>query len=132
MQKLFRLSVFFLLFTLGADAKPIDLKEGMWQWSMTMEMMGMKMPAVTYSDCMTQKDLVPQQQKEGEECKVIENSISDNTVRWKIECQSEAGVTTSVGKIVYTHTSAEGEISIENQGMQMKSTISGQYSGPCR
>jgi len=131
MKKIYSALICLAFLSVSSSAQQIDFKEGMWQWSMTMEMMGMKMPPITYSDCMTQKELIPQQEQENENCKIIQQSITDNVVEWKIECPSEVGVTSSEGKIVYTDTTAQGEISVSSQGMSMKSTINGQYQGPC-
>ncbi|WP_373073965.1 DUF3617 domain-containing protein [Sulfurimonas sp.] len=136
MKKLLTYPVFILLslavFSVNVYSKQLDIKEGMWSWSVRMEMMGMVVPSTTYSDCITKEDLVPQEKQQANGCKVIEKKIVGNTVKWKIECKDENGKSTSTGKITYTKTTAKGEIVVNAQGMNMKSNINGKYIGSCK
>ncbi len=121
-----------VLLSVPAYSKQLEIKEGMWSWSVSMEMMGMLMPAVSYNDCVSKKDFVPQEKEQAEGCKTIENSIHGNTVKWKVVCEDENGKSTSTGKLVYTKTTAKGEIVVNAQGMNMKSIINGKYIGSCK
>lgn len=137
MQKFVAYSIFIFTFTallsVCAYSKTLDMKEGLWSWSVSMQMMGMQMPPVKYNDCMKKDGLVPQEKDQAEGCKIIENSIAGNTVKWKIKCKDENGQSsTSKGKLTYTKTTAKGEIILKAGDMNMKSTINGKYIGPCK
>jgi hypothetical protein len=118
----------FFLIGVSANADEIDVKTGLWHWSMTMNMAGMKMPPVKYTSVVTKEDLVPQQSNPNQQCKMLENRFEDDTVIWVVECRSEVGLSTSKGKIKYTKTTAEGEIVVITQDMSMKSIIKGHHA----
>ena len=126
----------FLLFVVGLSvyAKDIDIKTGMWEWSATMQMQGVsfKMPPTKYTSCITKEDLIPKQSNQLEQCRILKNKIVNNTVEWSIECNNEAGKSTSEGKIVYTKTTAKGEIFVKSHGMTMVSKITGKRIGSCK
>jgi len=117
------------LLSVPAYSNSLDIKEGKWSWSMSMEMMGMMMPPVTYDACVTKDDVVPQQQNQADGCKILQNKISNNTVTWKVECRGENGKSTSTGKLIYTKTTANGEIVVTTQGASMVSKLKGKYIG---
>lgn len=121
-----------IMFSVSAYSKTPEVKEGMWSWSMTMEMAGMQMPAMVYDDCVSKKDFIPQQKTPGQKCKMLKNKVSKEGVEWKMECTSEAGKSTSSGKIIYTKITAKGQIDVITQGMTMKSKITGKYTGKCK
>ena len=122
------------LISIPAQASGIDIKPGMWQWTMTMEMKGMPfaIPPTTYGSCITREDLVPKQSKDLKECKMLENKITGNNVSWKMECIGEGGRVLSEGKMSYSGTTARGEVQITTQGMAMTSKISGHRTGECK
>lgn len=129
------LSMFFaLLIIVPVYAADLNIKPGLWQWTTTMEMPGMPfaVPPVTYSSCITKKDLVPKQPKEDKNCKVLDNKITDSSVQWKMVCKGNGGQVVSDGKISYSGSTAKGEIKIVTQGMTMTSKISGQRTGACK
>lgn len=110
-----------------------NVKSGMWKWSMTMQMAGMsfELPPTTYSSCLTKKDLIPQASNTNKQCKMLKNRVTSDGVEWKMECSSEAGKSTSEGKMIYANTTAKGEITVITNGMTMVSKISGRYIGNC-
>ena len=124
------LSIF--LFSMSACSDEPDVKPGMWSWSMTMEMAGMKMPPITYTSCVTKEDLVPQQSTPNQDCKILEKSVEGNTILWTIECSSAGAKSMSKGKMTYTKDTAKGEIDVSTQGMEMKSRLSGKRIGNCK
>lgn len=115
-----------------ADANEPNIKEGEWKWTMTMEMAGMQMPPVSYSSCVTKEDLVPQQPNQNQQCKMLKNKTTSDSVEWEVECKSEAGKSISKGKMTYSGSTAKGEIDIITQGMTMKSKITGSRIGNCK
>ena len=127
-------SLLLALSTMAVQAGDMNVKLGMWEWSMTMEMPGMPMamPPTVYSACLTKDDLVPKQSEQKNQCKMLENNIKGNSVSWKMECRSEAGVSTSEGTMSYSGTTATGDITATAQGMVMKTKVSGRRTGPCQ
>ena len=115
-----------------ADANEPNIKAGEWQWTMTMEMAGMQMPPIIYSSCVTKDDFVPQQSDPNQQCKMLKNKMTSNSVEWEIECKSEVGTSLSKGKMTYNGSTAKGEIDVITQGMTMKSKISGNRIGECK
>jgi len=132
-QCLSLIAFFVLIMVSPARAAEIKAKLGMWKWTTTMEVPGMPfaMPAITYSECLTKEDLIPEQPDKDGDCKILENEIKDNKVEWKMECNGEDGKVISDGKISYSNTSAKGDIKILMNGMKMTSKLSGQYTGAC-
>ena len=101
---------------------------------MTMEMEGVAftMPPIVYSNCLSKKDLIPEQSKENKDCKMLENKVTGNSIKWKMECKTEAGKSLSIGKITYNKTTAKGEIKVVTSNMTMISKLNGRYTGKCK
>ena len=131
-MKKFNYSLFVLLFIFSSSvyAQSFDIKEGRWSWRINMDMMG-QTQSFNYSHCISKKDLIPQQQKRGESCNIVDSRYSNNLVTWKVICQSAVGQSISTGKIRYTETTANGNIDMSVSGMNIKSKISGEYIGSC-
>ena len=111
-----------------------NIKEGKWEITTKMEMPGMpmKMPPVTHTQCLTQKDMVPQDTKPGQECKIADLKIKGNTVSWTITCNSgQGGPVTGTGKIAYEGKTMKGTMKMKQSGMEMTSHISGKFIGKC-
>lgn len=122
------------LISIPAQAAEVDIKPGMWRWTMTMEMKGMPftLPPTTYSSCITKEDLVPEQSKQLKDCKILENKITGNSVSWKMECHTEGERVLSEGKMSYRDTTAKGKVQVTTHGIAMTSKISGQRTGNCK
>ena len=115
-------------------AAGINAELGMWEWTTTMEIPGMPFapPPVTYSECLTKEDLVPNQSGRDGGCKIISQKITGSSIHWKMECVEEGQKMTSEGKMIYSGTTAKGEVNIVSQGMKMKSKINGHRTGACK
>jgi len=127
--------IFFIFFiSVPVNASEPDVKLGMWEWSMTMEMPGMQfaMPPVVYESCVTKKDFIPQQSSPDQKCETIDTKVTKNSAEWKIECTSDGSKSLSEGKILYSNTTAKGEIKVITQGMTMISKLNGHYTGKCK
>lgn len=117
------------------QAAEVNMQPGLWEWSMSVDMpnMPMAMPPTVYRSCVTEDDLIPQQQEDGaSDCKQVEHSVSGDSVSWKIECSGPGGGSQSVGSMRYQGSAASGEILTTVQGMAMKSTLSGRRVGACK
>lgn len=117
-----------LLLPFAAFAAP-DMQPGRWEITSTIEMPGMafSIPPTKHTQCITSKDLVPQQPQDNAQCRILDNKIDGDTVTWKMECDSQGGTMTSLGKIVYHGSSFEGDM--ETTGGQMPAPMTMRMSG---
>ncbi|MFO7665042.1 MAG: DUF3617 family protein [Desulfobacterales bacterium] len=141
-RKVIVIFVFALMFiwTPFAAAAP-DMKEGLWEITMTskMEMAGMSMamPPVTYTQCLTKSDFVPKKEEPGQECEKMSVNVSGNTVSWSIKCKSKEGIMKGTGKITYKGNTYEGimNMTFPDQGGgegKMTSNMTGKWMGNCK
>ena len=120
-----------------------DFKEGEWDVTYRMEVLGMPfpMPPITARKtmCLTKDNYVPDNAQEGQDCKVSEQKVSGNTVSWTMRCQSREGMIEGQGKITYKGERYDGVmdakmISAGNPGtpIRYKYNMNGQRLGACR
>jgi len=124
----------------AAAAEP-NMAEGKWEVTgkMTMEGLPFRMPAVpiSYSQCLTKKDLVPQQKEQNKDCKLVSQKIQGNIVTWVGSCVDKDGnKTDSTGTITYKGSSFDGKIDTvmrDPKGAKTTSKlqITGQRTGDC-
>jgi hypothetical protein len=129
------LAAVLVLFAAPACAGP-DMQEGSWEITIVSEMSGsaFQMPAQTHTQCLSKADMIPKDPKAPQNCDIIEQRISGNTVNWIMEC-SEGGVkTVSKGSITYGGDSFSGRMDVAIGGTSMKiaSTMTGRRLGPCK
>ncbi len=131
----FVIAVMVVMTCLSVSAGAIDFKEGNWQIEMQTEIAGMpmQMPSMTIEQCLSKNEMVPTQQgQDGSECKITEQSIKGNTVRWRVECPDSTGR----GSITYKGKSFDGKIELEMRGqtggMKMTNLMKGTYKGVCQ
>jgi hypothetical protein len=118
-----------------------EVKEGLWEITTKTEIKGMsvQMPATTTKQCFTKNDMVPkpEKQEQGQECRIIDQKISGNTVTYNLECKDKSGAIIEIfGKSTYKGNTFDGTTNTtmksKDQGtMQMISKTSGKYAGPC-
>ncbi|MFO7557841.1 MAG: DUF3617 family protein [Desulfobacterales bacterium] len=111
-----------------------DIKEGKWEITTKMEMPGMpmEMPPVTVTQCLTRKNMVPEDSDPGQECKTSDITISGNTISWTTTCSSgQDGPVTGTGNITYAGKTMKGTMKMKQSGMEMTSHIHGNYIGKC-
>ncbi len=112
------------------------MRPGRWEITSSVEMPGMAftMPSTKHVQCLTDKDLIPESQQQDNQCEILENTQSGNTVTWKVVCNAEGGTMTSSGKIVYNGDTFEG--TVVTNGPQMPSgmtqTMTGKRIGECQ
>ncbi|MBW2607032.1 MAG: DUF3617 family protein [Deltaproteobacteria bacterium] len=111
------------------------LKEGLWEITSKMEIPGMPvpMPPITFKQCMTNQNPVPNQSQSGQECRMKNIKTKGNTVSWDMVCDSQQGEMKSSGKITYKGDRFNGVVltDIPGQG-QMKMTMTGRRIGKCK
>lgn len=122
-----------------ALAQSPNMKEGLWEITVKMEIEGMpmEMPAQTIRQCIKKEDPVPKLEESDKEavkdCKFTAKQIKGDTVSWKAECRDKEGVFTMKGKITYHGNSFDGtEEYRENGALIMKGKLSGKWIGQCK
>ncbi len=112
-----------------------DMNPGKWELTIDMEMPGMpmKMPSQTVVQCLTDKEMVPDTQQGGQNCKINHVSTSGNTVTWTIDCDTPDGKTKGKGSITYNGDQMAGTVEIETgqEGMKIINKIKGRRIGDC-
>ncbi|CAD7781789.1 MAG: hypothetical protein KCCBMMGE_01754 [Candidatus Methanoperedenaceae archaeon GB37] len=124
----------FLFLFLSNIAEAQNMKEGLWQITMTIEMPGMpmQMPPQTYTHCLTKKDMVPQKEEPNQECRMVKRDIEGDTVTWVMECKTSEGTAVFNGKVTYKRDSFEGIIKMKQSGMEMTQNLKGKWIGECK
>jgi hypothetical protein len=110
------------------------MKEDLWEITMTMDISGMpiKSPPQTYTHCLTKKDMVPQKEEPGQECKVIKSEVKGDVFTWVIECKDPEGKTISSGRVVYKGETLEGVIKVKDVDMELTQNLKGKWIGQCK
>lgn len=132
------ISIFALALTASTALAESPMNPGQWRVVTKTEMPGMPMaiPDVTNTYCLTEEDMVPQNEEPGQDCKTVEYNVSGNKVNWRIVCEGAQGKTDSRGKITYHGNTFEGSaettVNVPGQGkMTMTNTMSGKRIGDC-
>jgi hypothetical protein len=123
------------LLSLGTAFAGPNFNPGKWEITTQTEMAGMPgmIPAVTHTQCLTGDVLVPQSEKDSEECKLKDIKVIGDTVTWNMVCSGRNGEMEGSGKIVYKGDTMTGEMNmvIKGAGMQLTNKISGRRIGKC-
>ena len=120
----------------------INLQEGLWEISSTVkvempgmpDMPNMDMPATSYTQCITQKDLVPQNNQPGQECTVSNVQQKGDTVTWTISCKDSGGMMEGTSTIIYKGATFSGDMQMTVSGqqeMQINTHMEGRRIGDC-
>lgn len=131
---IFVFGAFFLL--TGCQMRP-DMKEGKWEITTEMGLKGIpiRLPAIATTQCLTQKNPIPQEQSLERNCRVTEQKTEGDTVTWKMVCKDNGTEVISEGMITYSGVLFSGTIDTTISGgpvaMTATNTITGKYLGPC-
>jgi hypothetical protein len=126
-----------LSFTATTAMGALQMKEGLWEISTTMEMPGMPFqpPATTIKHCYTkeevqdQKTVVPSQDKN---CKISDMKTIGNKVTWKMVCTGD-NAAKGEGEMTFKgDTAYSGVMKFSSEGMNMTSRYSAKRLGPCK
>lgn len=109
-----------------------NLQEGLWEITSKMEMMGMNMPEMKHTQCMTKTDAVPESSPQDQQCRMVNTTVKGDTVTWNMVCDTPEGKSTMNGTITYHGDSFKGMLTINTQGMEMVQRMSGRRIGECR
>lgn len=119
------------LVAIAGPAKP-----GKWETTVQMEMGAQKMPAHTFSRCVTAEEaanaekLIPQGPHQRPDCHIKDVMTTGNTVTWKMSCD-KTGMSGD-GKITYAGDSYTGTFHMQTQQRgEVTVTYTGKYAGAC-
>jgi hypothetical protein len=127
---LFVSSIF--LFSCSVQKGP-NLKEGLWEITMRMEVPGMPVQIApqTYTQCLTKQEAVPQREAPDQNCKITKQDIKGDTVSWVVECKTNQGTAVSNGKVTYKGDTFEGVTQMTQGNMKATQQLSGRWIGKC-
>ena len=137
------IATFTLLFVASAPSAAPNMKEGLWEVTVKMDMPGMpgNMPAQTTQRCITAKDMEdprkvgPANDRGSDTCEVTNYKMQGNTASWNMSCKGPEQMTGS-GTIKYEGDRYSGvnRMSMKqgNDTMQMTMNYSGRYLGACK
>ncbi|MCG6972162.1 MAG: DUF3617 domain-containing protein [Desulfobacterales bacterium] len=128
--------ILFAIISISFAGSVPDMQEGKWEITSKMEVPGMpmEMPPVKNTQCLTKEDFVPQSSQPGQDCKFSQVSVTGNTVKWTMLCNSQGDEMKGVGEMIYRGNSFEGTIKMtSSQGnMEMTNHIKGRHIGDCK
>ena len=120
---------------LSVHAAAPNMKEGLWETTVKMEMPGMPggMPPQTMQRCYTKKDLedpsktTPSGQRDNR-CKMTDYKLQGNTASWKVQCEGE-GAASGTGSVTYAGNSYTGTQTIKMSHGGKPQTMTMHYTG---
>jgi uncharacterized protein DUF3617 len=125
-----------VLLSAGAYAAAPDMRDGLWEITMKMDMPGMPagMPPQIVKQCYTRKDvenpqrLAPQGGPGTDRCQMSNYQIKGNTASWNWSCKGTEEMSGN-GTMTFSGTSYTGttKMSMKNGGQTQNMTM--QYSG---
>jgi len=133
-------STFLLLSALtlaasGLQAQSQEFQDGMWHIGTMTEVSNGSMHQTIPSEsdqCLSSEQMLPMQETPLEGCNVTDIQTNGNTARWKIECANAKGS----GVVHFSHLKVQGEstlqVTTDSGPLNVKTTISGHYTGPCQ
>ena len=130
-----------------AYAESAVMRPGKWEIKMHVEMVGMpqQMPPMTSTHCVTPeqaskptKDIIEkmnQAQKSGENCRVIEHTMSEQSAHWIVECSGAQNIKSN-GEITFDsdvayHGVIKSDIETPQGPMSMTQKIEARRVGEC-
>ena len=130
------LTIILLCIWTKSFAEGPNMLDGEWEMTVHTEMAGMPGGfTTTIPLCLTSKEPVPQMEKE-QKCRMINQSISDDTITWTMECSDSGVVINSDGRVTYRGNTMEGVVNttINQAGEIIKAVqrLEGKRIGPCK
>jgi hypothetical protein len=118
-----------------------NMQEGMWEIKGEIKLEGLPFPMppvpLSYAQCLTKKDMIPQKKEKNQDCKMISNKMVGDAVTWVMQCKDKNGVTDSTGNLTYKGNSFTGTVhtvTTDAKGAKSQSTLqmSGKRIGDCK
>lgn len=132
------LSLFLLPLVFGIGTAQAEIRTGLWETTVSSELEGMPFapPPVTFTDCLTEADLVPDMGSADQHCDQMEHDIKGSVVSWRMRCRQDGMTTSGQGEIRFQGDSYRGEMRVTIDGgpmgeMKMTQTMQGRRLGNC-
>lgn len=128
-------SISLLMIACSKKEEGLNMKEGKWEITFQMEATGklpFQMPPQTFTQCITKKNVIPQNIETNKDCKVIKEELKGDTVAWSMECQTPDGPFFSEGTVTYKGTSFDGVGKMKHSGVEITQKMSGKWIGECK
>lgn len=111
----------------------IEMKDGLWELTTTMDMPGMKMPPQKVKHCYTKEDVKDQKKmvNTNKDCTVTELNTIGNKISWKMKCTGKTPGTFS-GETTFVGDSYDSNMKMQSQGMTMNMKVKGKRIGVCK
>lgn len=131
-----------LLGVAAAAGAQANVKDGLWEITTKTEMAGMpgSQPPMTMQHCVTPQDAknpagMNRGMDKSGQCAMSDYKMQGNTATWKMTCKGDAAMTgtgtATYGGTSYTMTT-QMAMARGGQTMNMTTTQSGKYLGPCK
>lgn len=127
------LAFLFAILTVARAEGP-NVKEGLWEITVSSEMQGMpvKLPPQTVRQCITRENPSPVVQEQEGQCQILSLETSGDKVTWEIQCRDKEGTYKIKGEATYHGATFEGKQEMTQYSTTlMRSTISGRWVGEC-
>jgi hypothetical protein len=137
-KKFFCVMIVFLLLLFSdiSLANGMNMKEGLWEITVQMDMpgMSMQMPPQKFTQCITKDKAVPDDPNiKNKDCKMEDKKITGDTFLWKVVCKDKEEKFTSEGKITYKGNTFTGQIKMNtSDGIEMTQKMTGKWVGQCQ
>ncbi|HSP16493.1 MAG TPA: DUF3617 domain-containing protein [Thermoanaerobaculia bacterium] len=112
------------------------MKPGKWQVTIQTEMANMpiKMPAMTFTHCVTKEEAEnpqpPKTKNDKSDCQVSDYKIDGSTVTWSVTCTGKQPMT-GEGKMTFSGDAYEGTTHLKADQMEMSQKFTGKLLGAC-
>ena len=129
--------VLLVLATIGAVQAASDMKPGLWEYQVKMEIPGMPvaMPAATYKHCLTQSDVdkgqLSQNPRQDSKCETKNLSRDGGKISYDIVCSGDASMTGHYDFLI-SESEMHGSGNISTNGQTMKNTMNAKRIGDCK
>lgn len=125
--------VLMLMFLPLTCAAAVEMRDGMWELTTTMDVPGMKMPPQKMKHCYTKEDVKDQKKmvNTNKDCTVTELNTIGNKVSWKMKCTGKNPGSFS-GESTFAGDSYVSIMKMQSQGMAMDMNVKGKRIGTCK
>jgi len=118
------------------NSSDINMSAGLWEITTTIEIanMSVSIPPTVSTTCLTKENLIPDDENRElvNNCLLSDQTISNDTVSWKLVCDSEEGKMTGSGPITYKKNRFNGTVRIQIPTIgAITQQMTGQRIGNC-
>ncbi len=126
-----------LLLAVQAAAQAPQVRPGLWEYKMKMDMGGKAQPMqMEHKACLTKEQIaksehvVPRQSGDKSDCRVTSQNVSGNSVTFVMECSKPEPMRTE-GRTTFKGDSFESDMTFTGRGQKFRQQISARRVGEC-